>query len=392
MAVAAVTDVLDGHLARRQARKAGDAQAEPGGGTGAWLDPICDKLFVAAVLAAIIVRRHPPPLLIGLILTRELVQVPMGVAYRFIPTLHSWLRYDFRASVLGKAATVAQFLAIAALILDHPVIEIFALHRVRAGDCGAGRLHAAGDPDRQEPAGAGRSRFEAGAEAVECTCMRRFVRRDCRLSRAGPLALAGALAVAGCAPAIAQGPPAPSAAATATADTGMRVEKVREELQLAPWDLAFSAVRGTGVVTETVTARNLTDDPVTVRALPVLGDEGGAVSAAQPAQAAGDRAAPGPAVRRGDLRAGGRRRAGGAPRAAAVSDRTDAGRRPGHRSVGAGDAGPRRRARAVAGRRGGSAGLRGRRARRGVRSDAPGWSPRRRPRRDRGRRGRSATR
>ena len=52
----------------------------------------------------------------------------------------------------------------------------------------------------------------------------------------------------------------------------MRVEKVREELQLAPWDLAFSAIRGTGVATETVTARNLTDEPVTVRALPVLGD------------------------------------------------------------------------------------------------------------------------
>jgi hypothetical protein len=86
-------------------------------------------------------------------------------------------------------------------------------------------------------------------------------------------ALAGALAAAGCAPAIAQGPPAPSTVATATADTGMRVEKVREELQLAPWDLAFSAVRGTGEVTETVTARNLTDDPVTVRALPVLGDQ-----------------------------------------------------------------------------------------------------------------------
>jgi cardiolipin synthase len=126
MGIAALTDVLDGYFARRQAQRAG-GPSEPDGGTGAWLDPICDKLFVAAVLAAIIVRRHPPPLLIGLILTRELVQVPLGVAYRFIPTLHSWLRYDFRASVLGKAATVAQFLAIAALILDHPVIEIFAL-------------------------------------------------------------------------------------------------------------------------------------------------------------------------------------------------------------------------------------------------------------------------
>ncbi len=118
MGVAALTDVLDGYLARRQAQRAGDPP-DPGGGTGAWLDPICDKLFVAAVLAAIVVRRHPPPQIIVLILTRELVQLPLGIAYRFIPTLHSWLRYDFRASLLGKAATVAQFLAIVALILGH---------------------------------------------------------------------------------------------------------------------------------------------------------------------------------------------------------------------------------------------------------------------------------
>src|SRR5438105_7555535 len=66
MALAAVTDVLDGYVARRQAaRAAGGTGADvgsgggSGGGTGAWLDPICDKLFVGAVLAAIIVRRHP---------------------------------------------------------------------------------------------------------------------------------------------------------------------------------------------------------------------------------------------------------------------------------------------------------------------------------------------
>jgi hypothetical protein len=56
-------------------------------------------------------------------------------------------------------------------------------------------------------------------------------------------------------------------------DPQPRNEKVREELQLAPWDLAFSAVRGTGQVTETVTARNLTDDAVLVRALAVVGDD-----------------------------------------------------------------------------------------------------------------------
>lgn len=85
-------------------------------------------------------------------------------------------------------------------------------------------------------------------------------------------ALLAGVSALGCAPAAKQSPPPPVAPPPSAADEGSRVEKVREELQLAPWDLAFSAVRGTGVATETVTARNLTDEPVTVRALPVLGD------------------------------------------------------------------------------------------------------------------------
>src|SRR5438105_2446600 len=87
-------------------------------------------------------------------------------------------------------------------------------------------------------------------------------------------AIAVALGACACASAP---PPRPAAAAppppSANAERGMRVEKVREELQLAPWDLAFSAVRGAGQASETVTARNLTDGPVTVRALPVLGED-----------------------------------------------------------------------------------------------------------------------
>ena len=130
LAVAALTDVLDGYLARRQRAARGvigEDDTQPGGGTGAWLDPICDKLFVGSVLAAILVWRHPAIWLLVLIVSRELVQLPVGLVYRFLPTLHRWLRYDFRASVLGKAATVAQFLAIAALILDHPAIRVFAI-------------------------------------------------------------------------------------------------------------------------------------------------------------------------------------------------------------------------------------------------------------------------
>ena len=58
--------------------------------------------------------------LLALIVARELMQLPMAVAYRASHTLRSWLRYDFRASPLGKAATIAQFVAIAAVIAGLP--------------------------------------------------------------------------------------------------------------------------------------------------------------------------------------------------------------------------------------------------------------------------------
>ena len=86
------------------------------------------------------------------------------------------------------------------------------------------------------------------------------------------LVLSGTLA-ASCAPVATPKPVAPPPPPVAVEQAGLRNEKVREELQLAPWDLAFSAVRGSGAASETVTARNLTEVPVTVRALPVLGDE-----------------------------------------------------------------------------------------------------------------------
>jgi phosphatidylglycerophosphate synthase len=112
LAAAAVTDVLDGYIARRK------HGANPPG-AGAWLDPICDKLFVGAVIAALYVQRQVPLVTIALILTRELLQLPMAVLYRASVTMRRWLRYDFRASGLGKAATCAQFLAVSALILAH---------------------------------------------------------------------------------------------------------------------------------------------------------------------------------------------------------------------------------------------------------------------------------
>jgi phosphatidylglycerophosphate synthase len=144
MGLAALTDMLDGYLARR----AGADMA----GTGSWLDPICDKLFVGAVLAGLHFERGVPLTLLALIVARELLQLPMVIVYRAIPTLRSWLRYDFRASVLGKAATCTQFAAIAALVLGLPArpfaVGAFALGLIaladyvrRAIQIGKHRLH-----------------------------------------------------------------------------------------------------------------------------------------------------------------------------------------------------------------------------------------------------------
>jgi hypothetical protein len=91
-------------------------------------------------------------------------------------------------------------------------------------------------------------------------------RRDVRSARYFSLWL---LAVSACA--TTKPAPAPAAAAK-PALSGPTVEKTREELQVAPWEIALSGVRGEGETTESVTAKNLLDRPVTVSSVNVLGD------------------------------------------------------------------------------------------------------------------------
>jgi hypothetical protein len=67
-------------------------------------------------------------------------------------------------------------------------------------------------------------------------------------------------------------PPPPAGAAKLPANGVPVVEKTREELQVAPWEIALSGVRGEGETTESVTAKNLLDHPVTVSSVNVLGD------------------------------------------------------------------------------------------------------------------------
>lgn len=126
LALAGLTDILDGRLARRT--------PDHDEALGSWLDPLCDKVFLLSTLAATFsVQREPGewaderelrrmPLLIA---ARELVQLPVLAAYLItrvtrVSRVHRArereLSLDFHAAPAGKLATVSQLAATAAVV------------------------------------------------------------------------------------------------------------------------------------------------------------------------------------------------------------------------------------------------------------------------------------
>lgn len=121
-AIAAITDMLDGRVARAlRERRIARGQATEGLGeahaVGAWLDPLCDKIFVMSAVGSVYVGWQPPVAVLGLICTRELILVPLMLLYELLGRHRQHQQIDFRASAAGKLTTVAQFASIAALML-----------------------------------------------------------------------------------------------------------------------------------------------------------------------------------------------------------------------------------------------------------------------------------
>ena len=116
LALAAVSDMLDGWLARRKPQQKS---------WGEWLDPVCDKFFIIAVLSGLYLSQHPSLMKLLPILTREAAILVLFLIHRLVPSLRS-IRYDYRAHALGKATTAAQFLAAAALLFAHPAARYLA--------------------------------------------------------------------------------------------------------------------------------------------------------------------------------------------------------------------------------------------------------------------------
>jgi cardiolipin synthase (CMP-forming) len=106
--LAGVTDVVDGYVARRL------NQATP---TGAVVDGVLDKLFAAVVVGALLVQGRLSAFAAVLLATRELGELPLVIWWAVHDDQRRSRAQDPRANWLGKAATVFQFSAIAALLI-----------------------------------------------------------------------------------------------------------------------------------------------------------------------------------------------------------------------------------------------------------------------------------
>ena len=110
--LAAVTDWLDGYLARRWQQVSA---------LGAFLDPVADKLMVAIALILLLESDPSPALALpcAIIIGREIT----------ISALREWMaelgsRAQVAVSTIGKLKTVVQMVAIGLLIYQQDFIEI----------------------------------------------------------------------------------------------------------------------------------------------------------------------------------------------------------------------------------------------------------------------------
>jgi CDP-diacylglycerol--glycerol-3-phosphate 3-phosphatidyltransferase len=108
-AVAALTDWLDGYLARRRDQVTTFGQL---------MDPLADKLLIMAALLSLVQMELAPAWMVAIILGRELgVTVLRSVAFSRGVTLS--------ASPLGKVKMLSQVIAILLLILGREYLQEF---------------------------------------------------------------------------------------------------------------------------------------------------------------------------------------------------------------------------------------------------------------------------
>lgn len=111
--IAAFTDWLDGYLARKR------SEVTP---FGRFLDPVADKLLVAAALVWLVEADRAPAILALVIIGREIT----------IGALREWLAQHasvVHVSVIAKWKTATQMMAITLLLLNIPIAGV-SMHEI----------------------------------------------------------------------------------------------------------------------------------------------------------------------------------------------------------------------------------------------------------------------
>jgi phosphatidylglycerophosphate synthase len=104
LATAGLTDILDGWYARRYRQVTA---------TGAVVDPITDKIFVATVVGALLASNRLSPLALLLLATREIGELPLVLWWAFSLERRRARAEQPMANYLGKLATLLQFATVA---------------------------------------------------------------------------------------------------------------------------------------------------------------------------------------------------------------------------------------------------------------------------------------
>ena len=108
LGVAAVTDLLDGPLARRYGASA----------LGSLIDPVADKLFMVSAFGVVAVSGRLAPLEIVGVLLRDIV-----ATVAFLATVFSNRPRAIPARAGGKAVTVAQMLTLVAFLTGSSLLQ-----------------------------------------------------------------------------------------------------------------------------------------------------------------------------------------------------------------------------------------------------------------------------
>jgi phosphatidylglycerophosphate synthase len=108
LGLSGATDLLDGHLARRYG----------GSALGAFLDPVADKLFMAAAFAVVVLSGTLEWYEVAAVLLRDIV-----ATVAFVVTSVTGRPAAIPARIGGKAVTVLQVLTVFAFLLGSPLLR-----------------------------------------------------------------------------------------------------------------------------------------------------------------------------------------------------------------------------------------------------------------------------